>query len=71
MTLDFDFATAMDGPGLAASLGGEFRDGHLLVDSADATAISHTIEAWMTARGLPFVPVQLDERTFAFAPPAG
>jgi hypothetical protein len=71
MTLDFDLATAVDGSGLAASLGGEFRDGHLFVDSADPVAVSHTIEAWMAERGLPLVPVQVDERTFAFAPPAG
>ncbi len=71
MTMDFEFSRTVDGPGLAASLGGEFRDGHLFVDGPDPVAISHAIESWLSERGLPLVPIQVSEFVFAFAPPAG
>jgi len=69
-----------DGPGLLAALRehgieGELVDHehHLAVEVADCDEeqLAHAIEHWIRARELPFVPVRIDDCTYAVSPPAG
>ena len=69
MTVDVEITRSVDGPELAALVGGEYRDGHLLVEAADPLTVTHALEAWVAERGLPLVPVQIGEGAFALAPP--
>jgi hypothetical protein len=68
-----------DGPDLVAALAENGMkadlvdyDGHVAVrfeDCAEAR-LTHLIEDWIRARALPLVPVRIDDRTYAVAPPA-
>jgi hypothetical protein len=70
-----------DGPQLVAALAerglkGELVEDHdhlavQVQDCDDETRITHAIEDWLGQRQLPFVPIRIDEGTFAVAPPAG
>jgi hypothetical protein len=69
-----------DGPDLlealaARGLEGELvdRDDQIAVEVADCDEeeLTHAIEDWIRARGVPFVPVRIDDCTFAVSPPAG
>ena len=69
-----------DGPELIAALAqrglkGELVDDHehvaVQVEDCDEEALAHAIEGWLEDRQLPFVPVRIDDCTYAIAPPAG
>jgi hypothetical protein len=69
-----------DGPDLLEALAehgleGELvdHDEHLAVEVADCeeAELTHAIEDWIQARDLPFVPVRIDDCTYAVSPPAG
>ena len=69
-----------DGPELIAALAergltAELVDDqeHLAVqiENCDGEALAHAIEGWLDERRLPFVPVRVDDCTYAVAPPAG
>ena len=69
-----------DGPQLVAALAEHGLKGELVgdhdrlavqVQDCDETQLAHAIEDWLGERQLPFVPVRIDDCTFAVAPPAG
>ena len=69
-----------DGPQLVAALAehglkAELVENHdqlaVQVEDCDETALAHAIEDWLGQRQLPFVPVRIDDCTFAVGPPAG
>jgi hypothetical protein len=69
-----------DGPQLVAALAERGLKGELVgdddhpavqVQDCDEAALAHAIEDWLGERGLPFVPVRIDDCTYAVAPPAG
>jgi hypothetical protein len=68
-----------DGPHLVAALAehglkGELVGGHNLavqVQDCDDAELAHAIEDWLGERQLPFVPIRIDDCTYAVAPPAG
>jgi hypothetical protein len=69
-----------DGPELIAALAehglkGELIDDHeqfaVQVEGCDEETLAHVIEGWIGDRQLPFVPVRIDDCTFAVAPAAG
>ncbi|HZT45124.1 MAG TPA: hypothetical protein VFA24_03005 [Gaiellaceae bacterium] len=69
-----------DGPELlealaARGLRGELVDGReqisVEVADCDESELAHAIEDWIRQRQLPFVPVRIDDCTFAVSPPAG
>jgi hypothetical protein len=69
-----------DGPQLVAALAEHGLKGKLVEDhdqlavqvqDCDETELAHAIEDWLGQRQLPFVPVRIDDCTFAVAPPAG
>jgi len=69
-----------DGPELIAALAerglkGELVDDHehvaVQVEDCDEKMLAHAIEDWIGERQLPFVPVRIDDCTYAVAPPAG
>jgi hypothetical protein len=68
-----------DGPQLVAALAehglkGELVGAHNLavqVQDCDETELAHAIEDWLGERQLPFVPIRIDDCTYAVAPPAG
>jgi hypothetical protein len=68
-----------DGPELVAALAehglkGSLVDDHehmaVQVQDCDEAALAHAIEDWLVERQLPFVPVRIDDCTYAVAPPA-
>jgi len=69
-----------DGPQLVAALAEHGLKGELVgddehlavqVQDCDETELAHAIEDWLGERQLPFVPVRIDDCTYAVAPPAG
>ena len=68
-----------DGPGLLATLAEHGLEGELVehdqlaveARDCDEEQLTHAIEDWIRARELPFVPVRIDDCTFAVSPPAG
>jgi hypothetical protein len=69
-----------DGPHLVAALAerglkGKLVDDHdhiaVQVPDCDDAELAHAIEDWLGERQLPFVPVRIDDCTYAVAPPAG
>ena len=69
-----------DGPELVAALATHGMRGELVddddrlcvqVEDCDEAQLTHAIEDWLGERQLPFVPVRIDDCTFAVAPPAG
>jgi hypothetical protein len=69
-----------DGPELIEALAGHGLKGELVedrehiavqVEDCDEELLAHAIEDWIGARRLPFVPVRIDDCTYAIAPPAG
>jgi hypothetical protein len=69
-----------DGPQLLAALAAHGLDGELVddhdhitvqVQDCDEADLAHAIEDWLGERQLPFVPVRIDDCTYAVAPPAG
>jgi hypothetical protein len=69
-----------DGPDLLQTLADHGLEGalvdddqHLAVEVAecDEAELAHAIEDWIRARELPFVPVRIDDCTYAVSPPAG
>ena len=78
MTIAIELTRAVDGPDVLAALAerglsGELsEDGRgLIVSADDVPGVGHALEAWASAQGLPFVPVQIDPSSYALAPPAG
>jgi hypothetical protein len=69
-----------DGPELLEVLARHGLEGRLVdhednvaveVPDCDEAQLAHAIEDWIAARELPFVPVRIDDCTFALSPPAG
>jgi hypothetical protein len=69
-----------DGQDLLEALAEHGLDGELVdhdhqlaveVADCDETELAHAIEDWIRARELPFVPVRIDDCTYAVSPPAG
>jgi len=68
-----------DGPELLEALAARGLRGELVgreqlavqVDDCDESELAHAIEDWIRERDLPFVPVRIDDCTFAVSPPAG
>jgi hypothetical protein len=69
-----------DGPGLVAALAEQGLTAELVedeeqlavqVEDCDEEQLAHAIEAWIGDRQLPFVPVRIDDCTYAVAPAAG
>jgi hypothetical protein len=69
-----------DGPQLLAALAEHGLQGELVgdhdhmavhVQDCDEETLAHAIEDWLGERQLPFVPVRIDDCTYAVAPPAG
>jgi hypothetical protein len=69
-----------DGPHLVAALAERGLKGKLVddydhiavqVQDCDDAELAHAIEDWLGERQLPFVPVRIDDCTYAVAPPAG
>jgi hypothetical protein len=67
-----------DGPGLVEALAEHGLEAELVgeslavqVQDCDETELAHAIEDWLNKRDLPFVPMRIDDCTFAVAPPAG
>jgi hypothetical protein len=68
-----------DGPGLLETLSEHGLEGELVDDDrqlvevadCDEAELAHAIEDWIRARELPFVPVRIDDCTYAVSPPAG
>jgi hypothetical protein len=78
MTIAVELTRASDGPAVLAALAagglsGELTDDGcgLIVHGDDAPAVGHVLDAWASAHGLPFVPVQVDPSSYALVPPAG
>jgi len=57
--------------GLNAELVGDQEHLAVLVEDCDEERLAHAIESWIGDRRLPFVPVRIDDCTYAVAPPAG
>ena len=75
-----ELARETDGPGLLEALADRGLAGELVdhdeqlaveVEDCDEGQLAHAIEDWIRARELPFVPVRIDDCTFAVSPPAG
>jgi hypothetical protein len=69
-----------DGPGLLEALAQHGLEGRLVdheenvaveVPDCDEAELAHAIEDWLRALELPFVPVRIDDCTYAVSPPAG
>jgi len=67
-----------DGPGLVRALAEHGLEAELVgddlavqVQDCDEEQLAHAIEDWLRERDLPFVPLRIDDCTFAVAPPAG
>lgn len=67
-----------DGPGLVQALAEHGLEAELVgddlavqVQDCDEEQLTHAIEDWLAERELPFVPIRIDDCTFAVAPPAG
>jgi hypothetical protein len=69
-----------DGPELVAALAEQGLTAELVddqehlavhIEDCDEEALAHAIEGWLDERRLPFVPVRIDDCTYAVAPPAG
>jgi hypothetical protein len=69
-----------DGPELVAALAEQGLKAELVdddeqvaveVEDCDEETLAHAIEGWLGERRLPFVPVRIDDCTYAVAPPAG
>ncbi|HEY7692259.1 MAG TPA: hypothetical protein VH816_07955 [Gaiellaceae bacterium] len=69
-----------DGPELVAALAEQGLKAELVdvddqvaveVEDCDEEQLAHAIEGWLGERQLPFVPVRIDDCTYAVAPPAG
>ena len=78
MTVAVELTRAVDGPAVcevlaACGLECELAEGglELPVEAEDATAVEHCLDEWISRHGLPFVPVRVDETSFALVPPAG
>ena len=78
MTIAVELTRAVDGPEVLAMLeaggvSGELaRDGCVLrIEAEDAGQVAHLLETWASENGLPFVPVQVGDSSYALVPPAG
>jgi hypothetical protein len=69
-----------DGPELVAALAEQGLTAELVddrehlavqVEDCDEEQLAHAIESWIGDQRLPFVPVRIDDCTYAVAPPAG
>ncbi len=69
-----------DGPDLLETLAEHGLDGELVdqghqlaveVADCDEAELAHAIEDWIRERELPFVPIRIDDCTYAVSPPAG
>ena len=69
-----------DGPGLLAALAEQGLEAELVdddehltvqVEDCDEGQLAHAIEDWIARATLPFVPVRIDDCTYAVAPAAG
>jgi hypothetical protein len=74
-----ELARETDGPGLLEALADHGLAGELVdhdeqlvveVEDCDEEQLAHAIEDWIRAWELPFVPVRIDDCTFAVSPPA-
>lgn len=66
-----ELVAALAEQGLSAELVGDGEHLAVQVDDCDEEQLAHAIEGWIGARRLPFVPVRIDDCTYAVAPPAG
>jgi hypothetical protein len=78
MTIAVELTRAVDGPDVLAALEAGGISGKLgrnecevIVSGDDCEAVTHLLEGWAAAQGLPFVPVQVDCSSYALVPPAG
>ena len=78
MTIAVELTRTVDGPeviavlaarGIEAEVRAEGRE--LIVSADDVAEVGRLLEAWASAQGLPFVPVQVDGSSYALVPPAG
>jgi hypothetical protein len=62
-----DLAQALAAQGIAA----EVRTGpdRVTATADDAVLVEHAVEDWTAERGLPFVPLHVDERRVVLSPP--
>ena len=67
-----------DGPGLVRALAEHGLEAELVgddlavqVQDCDEEQLAHAIESWIGDQRLPFVPVRIDDCTFAVVPPGG
>jgi hypothetical protein len=74
-----ELARETDGPVLVEALAEHGLTGELVDDGAHLTVrvedcdeelLAHAIEDWIRQRGLPLVPLRVDDCTFAVSPPA-
>ena len=78
MTVSVELTREIDGPGVlaalrASGLEGELAEGgwQLVVRGENTAAIVHCLDGWISERRLPFVPVRVDNASYALVPPAG
>jgi hypothetical protein len=78
MTIAVELTRSVDGPQVLAALAAEGVEGELADDGSalvvradDAASVARVLGTWASEHGLPFVPVQVDETSYALAPPAG
>ncbi len=62
-----DLARSLTAQGIVANV---LSDPYRLTAVADdLTLVEHAVEDWTAERGLPFVPLQVDEKHFVLSPP--
>jgi hypothetical protein len=66
-----ELLAALADQGLTAELVGDDEHLTVQVEDCDEEQLAHAIESWIGDRRLPFVPVRIDDCTYAVAPPAG
>jgi hypothetical protein len=76
MRVDIEVARSSDAEDLAQSLTAQGIQADVLtepdrvaVTADDAAAVEHAVEKWTAERGLPFVPLQVDEQHVVITPP--
>jgi hypothetical protein len=76
LKIDIDLARSSDAEDLAQSLTAQgiptdvgSDPGRVTATADDPGLVEHAVEAWTAERGLPFVPLQVDERHVLLSPP--
>ena len=65
-----DLIEALAEHGLAGELVGDGENLTVQVEDCDEAELAHAIEDWISGRGLPLVPMRIDDCTYAVSPPA-